>query len=220
MKRTLLISFLLFQFSVFAQNNSKWSIGIEYSADDLSISDNRGGISYIITDGNINGYIIDFNKNNYSFGLTARYLIKKKLSISSGILYSNKDFTGTYNCATCGFYDPFPETIEQKFLVIPISINYMLLTGKLRPIINGGIKNNLNIINDLKEQSKNYFLETFIGASVYYEFSKNWMVEIGYNFQIALTDLYKTDEFNLKTNNFLLQINYTFKTLDNKITPH
>lgn len=215
MKKTLLISFLLLQFSVYAQNYSKWNIGIEFSTDVLSISDDRDGIDYIITQGNINGYAIELNKGNYSFGLGAQYLVQKKLSISSGILFSNKDFTGTYNCATCDYIGTFPifspELIRQRFLVIPISIIYKFSSGKFKPIINGGFKNNLGIKSDLKEQSKNYFLEAFIGASVYYDFFENWEAGIGYNYQASLTNLYKTDEFNLRTNSFFLQINYNIK---------
>ncbi len=217
LKKTFLLSIfiLLIQFSIYAQNDSKWNIGIEFSIDNLSISDDRDGIDYIITDGNINGYAIEFDKRNYSFGIAANYLIQEKLSLSSGILYSNKDLTGTFNCATCNHIGTFPgyspETIKQRFLVIPIAINYIFSTGKIRPVINGGFKNNLEIKSDLKENSKSYFLEAFIGASVYYNFFDSWESGIGYNYQIALTDLYRTDEFNLKTNSFFLKINYNIK---------
>lgn len=211
MKKTLPLLFLLIHFSFYAQNDSNWNIGVEYSIDDLSVSDDRNGIDYLITDGNINGYAIEWNKSNYSFGLTTNYMILEKFSLSSGILYSNKDFIGTYNCATCDFFESFPETIEQRFITLPISIDYTILSGKLKPILKGGFKNNLEIKNDLEEKSKGYFLEAFIGASVYYGFSENWNAGIGYNYQTALSDLYETDEFNLRTNSFFLQINYNLK---------
>ncbi len=199
-------------FTFYAQTDSNWNIGIEYSIDDLSVSDDRNENDYVITDGNINGYAIEWDKSNYSFGLVTNYLIREKFSLSSGILYSNKDFTGTYNCATCDLFELFPaETIEQRFLTVPLSINYTVLPGKLKPILKGGIKNHLEIKNDLKKQSKGYFLEAFIGASVYYGFLENWNAGIGYNYQTALSDLYETDEFNLRTNSFFLQINYVLK---------
>ena len=216
MKKTLIISFFsLIQFCIYAQNESNWNIGIEFSIDDLSISNNRDEIDYIVTDAKVNGYAIKFDRTNYSIGITSSYLINENLGLSSGILYSNKDLTGTYNCATCDHIGTFPgypsEVINQKFLVIPISINYKFLTGKFRPIVNGGFKNNLEIDNDLKEQSKGYFLEAFIGASIYYGFLDNWNAIIGYNYQTALSELYSTDEFNLRTNSFFLQINYSLK---------
>lgn len=214
MKKILLVTFLLLQIKISAQNNLKWNVGIEFSIDNISI-DNGDNNAYLITQGNIDGYGVDFDKNNFSLGLTTQYFINKKLSISSGLLYSNKDFTGTFNCATCGGSPPFPtyspETIKQRFLVIPASIDYTFLFGSLMPVLKAGLKNNVEISNDLKEVSKGYFLEAFFGAFVKYKFLENWNIGFGYNYQIALTDLYKTDEFNLKTNNFYLQINYKLK---------
>ncbi|MCF6306572.1 MAG: porin family protein [Flavobacteriaceae bacterium] len=213
MKKILLVTFLLLQIEIYAQNNLKWNIGIEFSIDNISI-DNGDNNAYLITEGNINGYGVDFDNNNFSLGLITQYFINKKLSISSGLLYSNKDFTGTFNCATCGS-TPFPtyspETIKQRFLVIPASIDYTFLLGSLKPILKVGLKNNVEINNDLKEISKGYFLEAFFGALVNYEFLEYWNIGVGYNYQITLTELYKTDEFNLKTNNFYIQINYKLK---------
>lgn len=208
-KRIVLTIFLLFQLGIYAQDNSKWTIGVEFSIDNLSISDGRDGIDYLIIDGNINGYAIDFDKNNFSLGLTTNYSITTKLNLSSGLLYSNKDFTGIFNCATCLSFLSVPETIQQRFLTIPISVDYTFSTGKLKPYLQGGFKNNIELKNDLKDQSNGYFLEAFIGASLYYQIYKNWNVGIGYNYQTALSDLYKTDEFNLRTNNLFLKIYYT-----------
>lgn len=211
MKITLLITFLVLQLSIYAQDNPKWNVGIEFSIEDLSISDDRDGIDYIITNGNINGYSIEFDKTNFSFGLTTNYMINEKLELTSGVLYSNKDFIGTFNCATCDFFESFPETIVQRFLTIPISADYKFLIRKFKPSIQAGLKNNIEIKSDLEELSKGYFLEAFIGASINYEFIENWNAGIGYNYQTALSDLYKTDEFNLRTNSFFLNINYTLK---------
>ena len=71
--------------------------------------------------------------------------------------------------------------------------------------------NNIEMENDLKEQSKGYFLETFFGVLINYEILETWNIGVGYNYQTALTDLYKTDEYNLRTNSFYLQINYRIK---------
>ena len=71
--------------------------------------------------------------------------------------------------------------------------------------------NNIEINNDLKEQSKAYFLEAFFGVLMNYEISNTWDIGVGYNYQTALSDLYKTDEYNLRTNSFNLQINYRIK---------
>ncbi|TDN89440.1 outer membrane protein with beta-barrel domain [Salegentibacter sp. 24] len=214
MKKILHITFLLLQITVHSQNNSQWSIGIEFSTDNLSFSGDGDRNDYIVTDGNINGYAVEFDKKNYSFGISADYFIQENFGLSSGILYANKDLIGTYSCATCDYSGSFlisvSETLKQRFLTIPISITYSFLKGKLKPIVEGGLKNNFEIANDLDTISKGYFLEAFIGASIYYEFIKNLEGGIGYNYQAAISDLYKTDEFNLRTNSFYLRINYLF----------
>ncbi|SFG24861.1 Outer membrane protein beta-barrel domain-containing protein [Salegentibacter agarivorans] len=212
MKKILLIAFLLLQISVYSQNNTQWSFGIEFSTDNISFSDERDGIDYIGMEG-ANAVVVKFDQNNYSLGLTTNYYFGEKLAVSSGFLYSNKDFTGTYNdCILCNVHSSsIPEIIEQRFLVVPISINYSLLTGKLKPVINGGLKNNFAIKNDLDTISKGYFLEAFLGATIYYEIIKNLEAGIGYNYQAAISDFYKTDEFNLRTNSFSFRINYLFK---------
>ncbi len=212
MKKILLIAFLLLQISVYSQNNTQWSFGIEFSTDNISFSAERDGIDYIEMEG-ANAVEVEFDQNNYSLGLTTNYYFGEKLAVSSGFLYSNKDFTGTYNdCILCNVHSfSIPEIIEQRFLVVPISVNYSLLTGKLKPVINGGLKNNVEIKNDLDKLSKGYFLEAFLGATIYYEIIKNLEAGIGYNYQAAISDLYKTDEFNLRTNSFSFRINYLFK---------
>src|SRR5690606_5111366 len=194
--------------------DSKWNVGIEYSIDKLSI-DNGKNNDYLVTQGNINGYGIKFDRNNYSLGFTTKYFISEKLYLSSGLLYSNKDFTGTYNCATCNYPDIFPgnlpENIKQRFLVIPISVDYTLLSGNLKPILKAGLRNNIEINNDLKDHSKGYFLEAFFGALVNYKFLENYNIGIGYNYHTTLSDLYKTDEFKLNTNSIYLQFEYKIK---------
>ncbi len=213
----LFIFISLFTLNISAQNNAKWNIGAEYSVDNLSV---QSGNNYLITNENYNGTPIQLDKDNYSFGITSSYLIKEKISLSSGILYSNKDLTRRYNCGGCDYigigtgnsigtlqYNPPIET-KQRFLVIPIGINYKFLTGKFKPTISGGFKNNFLVKSDLKEDSKKYFLETFIGASVYYNLFRKWEAGIGYKYQVGLTDVYKNDEFRLKANSVFFKINY------------
>lgn len=211
MKKVVLFFFLIFQLSMYAQDNAKWSIGFDFSIDDLSISGSRSGLDYIITDGGINGYSVNFNQFNYNLGFNTNYQINEKISLSSGILFSNKDFSGVYICPACGLTTSVTQNIKQRFLTIPISIYYSLSNGKLKPVVEVGFNNNITIKHDLETQSKNYFLEGFIGASLYYEFTESWQAGVGYNYQTALSDLYKTDGVNLRSNRFFLRINYSLK---------
>jgi hypothetical protein len=214
MKKILLITLLLlFQLTIYAQENSKWNLGIEFSIDNLSIENGQNN-DYLVTQGNINGYGIEFDRNNFTLGINSQFFINNKISFSTGLLYSNKDFTGTFNCATCeptSFPIYSPEIIKQRFLIIPASIDYNFQLGNLKPTLIAGFKNNIEMENDLKEQSKGYFLEAFFGVLINYEILETWNIGVGYNYQAALTDLYKTDEYNLRTNSFYIQVNYRIK---------
>jgi len=216
MKKFLLLSFFLIQTGLYAQEKSDWDIGIVFSIDQLSMADGRFGKDYLVTNDNLNGYAVDFDQVNFSLGLSSEYHIQKKLSLSSGIMFSNKDFTGTYNCAICiiplvGYFIPNPETIKQQFLTIPLSLNYSLSTGKFIPVLTGGFRNNIEIKNDLKKQSRGYFLEGFVGASINYAFIEKLNAGIDYRYQTALSDLYKTDDFKLRTSSFFLQVSYSLR---------
>ncbi|MDC3132645.1 hypothetical protein OA501_00320, partial [Flavobacteriaceae bacterium] len=119
MKKILPILFLLLQLKTYAQGNSKWNLGMVYSVENLTINNGQNN-DYLVTQGNINGYGIEFDKNNYTLGLSTQFFINKKISLSAGLLYSSKDFTGTFNCATCESttYPIYsPEIITQRFLV-------------------------------------------------------------------------------------------------------
>jgi len=215
MKKLLLLAFFLIQNDLFAQDDSRWKLGIEFSLDQLSMADGSYGPDYLVTLGNVNGYRIDFDQFNYSLGLMGQYHFQEKLGLSTGILYSNKDFSGTFNCPTCsmrpGSYIMYPTAIEQQFLAIPLSLDYSLSTGRWRPELTGGFRNNIEIKNDLKEQSKGYFLEGFVGASINYTFVEKLNAGIGYRYQTALSDLYETDDFKLRTSSFFFRVDYLLR---------
>ncbi|WP_434036278.1 outer membrane beta-barrel protein [Formosa sp. 4Alg 33] len=212
--KRLLILFLLVQIGVYAQSDSKWHVGIEYSIDKLS-TDNGQRNDYLVTEGNVNGYAVKLNKTNYSVGVNTQYDIREKLRVSSGLLYANKDFTGTYSCATCDFIGTFPgyspEHIKQRFLVIPFAVDYSLLSGHFKPILKAGLNHNIEIKNDLKTHSNGYFLEGFVGALITYKLLERSDVGIGYNHQFALSELYKTDTFKFRTNSIYVQVTYKLK---------
>lgn len=212
MKKILIIALISIQTVAFGQNVQKWKFGIEASIENLSISENNNGKEYIRTDESINGYSVKFDQTNYSIGLRTKYSLQEKLELSSGILFSNKDFSGRYNCATCDFIGIFPETtIEQRFLTIPLSIEYIFLKGKFKPALEGGFENNFKLKNDLKQISNNYFLEAYLGVSINYVLMEKWNLNGGYNYQKSISELYKTDDCKLRTNNFFLRISYLLK---------
>ena len=124
MKKTIILAILiLISLTSYSQNEKKWKFGIKFLAN------NNLSSEYLVTDGNNNSYSIKYDKFNYTFGIISEYKLKTKFIIETGLEYSNKDFTGEYNCASCF---PYPwvypkETINQRFIQIPIILKYYLI---------------------------------------------------------------------------------------------
>ncbi|MCB0462225.1 MAG: outer membrane beta-barrel protein [Flavobacteriaceae bacterium] len=208
MKNTLLFLLFFVGFNLYSQTGSKWQFGIEFSLDYLSNVD-----FLAIEEQSEFGYSIDFNKTNFSFGITSRHSLNQGFTISSGILYSNKDFSGTLDCNDpCEFVAiNSPELLKQRFINIPMSLVYKISDTTIKPNIEIGINNNIEIKNDVEVESNSYFLEGFIGVSFLYQFNTNWNIGLGYKYQTALTNLYKSDKFNLNTSSIVLNFNYGIK---------
>ncbi|WP_186755935.1 outer membrane beta-barrel protein [Echinicola salinicaeni] len=215
MKKLLLLSFFLIQNGLYAQNISKWRMGITFSVDQLNLAEGTYQSDYLVTLGTATGYRVDFDQFNYSLGFTGQYKFNDRLGLSTGLLYSNKDFTGAFDCSVCSVKPESkitgPRIIEQQFLSIPLSLDYSLSEGRLRPVLTGGFRNNIETKNDLEEYSEGYFLEGFLGASLNYDLAEKFNAGIGYRYQTALSDLYKTDDFKLRSHSVFLQVNYLLR---------
>ena len=201
MKKLTTLLLLFLSISLYSQEGSKWKIGI-LSSFDLNSSNQN-----IVTDGNINGYIIDDYKTNFSIGLVAKYEIQQ-FYLRSGILYSNKDFEAYYNCATCEYIvAPGPPTIEiisNSFISVPFSVGYKILKSKLSPIIELGVVNNFESKNTLKDISNKYLLEGTIGGGINYKVSRKLSAELNYNYRTSLNEYYNTGEYKLKSHSISL----------------
>ncbi|WP_456423514.1 hypothetical protein [Lutibacter sp.] len=203
--KTIIIS-LLITFSnliCFSQNEHEILFGLKFSID------NNLSSKYLTTDGNINGYSnIVYDEFNFTSGIVSEYIINSKLNISLGILYSTKDFTGVYNCATCDIiYAPpeyFPELIKQRFLEIPILLKYFLINDKFNLAIASGLSNGFVVDNDLK--NKNYVLSGVIGLEVGYEFIEKWNIQLGTDYRKSLTYFYNDKNYNFKSNGLYFKI--------------
>ncbi len=210
-----LLYLFLIEFNLFAQDNSKWSVGLEYTID------NQTGSEILNINEFSDRYLINFDKDNYKFGIVLNYNFDKNIFISSGILYANKDFTGNFICVTCPICPvcdiEFLKKGKQRFLSIPISISKQFLQTKIKPSIELGVYNNIELENDLKSYSKHYFLEGFVGVNTNYNFTKNLNAKLGFRYQTSLSNLYSTDDFKFKTTSTYLNINYLIKNKKMKL---
>lgn len=201
MKKTIVLAILiLISLTTYSQNEKKWKLGIKFLAN------NNLSSEYLVTDGNLNSYSIEYDKFNYTFGFISEYKLKTRFIIETGIEYSNKDFTGIYNCASCFPYPwAYPkETINQRFIQIPIILKYYLIDKEIKLSIKTGLKNNFSVKNKL--ENKKYYLDGILGSEVEYEIIDKWNLGLGFQYNKSLTDLYDDKNFNFKSNGIYLKI--------------
>ena len=213
MKKVTAILFILIVTNLCAQQESNWKLGIEVSEDNLS------GENYVVTSGFISGYTIGYTERNYSIGILSGFNLNERVTISSGLFFSNKNVSGAIICNTC---DVIPVLIKQQYLSVPVSVSYGILKSRLRPHLKLGFINNISLINELENSneyfsSNGYFLEGFAGVSLSYKLGKNWDAEIGYNYRTAITSVYKETlvgdytRNKLATNSLTIGIKYILK---------
>ncbi len=139
---------------------------------------NAGGNKRIPT-GSYTGYNPDFNKTNYSIGITLDYSLSNKLYVFTGLTYSNRDFTGTFYCEVCDFIvPPQPEPISLSFLEIPVGLRYYLLASRLKPFAEAGLVNQFALQKELttledSSPANAYVLSGAVGLGLEFGISRN-----------------------------------------------
>jgi hypothetical protein len=200
MKKVIATLFILITTNIYAQQESNWKLGLEISEDNLS------GENYVkVASGIISGYTIAYTELNYSIGILSEFNLNERVTISSGLFFSNKDVSGGVICNTC---DVIPALIKQQYLSVPVSVSYGIFKSRLRPHLKLGLINNISLINELENSneyfsSNGYFIEGLAGLSLSYKVGGNWETEIGYNYRTALTTMYKETSVGDYTRNKL-----------------
>lgn len=213
MKKLTVFLFFCISTHLYAQQVSNWKLGLEISEDYLS------GENYVVTSGIFSGYTIKYTERNYSIGVLTGFNLNERITISSGLFFSNKNVSGAVICNTC---DVIPTLIKQQYLSVPVSVSYGILKSRLRPHLKLGFINNISLINELENSneyfsSNGYFIEGFAGISLSYKLGKNWEAEIGYNYRTALTTMYKETSVGdytrnkLDTNSLTIGMKYVLK---------
>lgn len=208
MKKITTILFFCISTNLYAQQESNWKLGLEISKDNLS------GENYVVTSGFISGYTIEYTERNYSIGILTGFNLNERVTISSGLFFSNKNVSGAVICHTCGV---IPALIKQQYLSVPVSVSYGILKSRLRPHLKLGFINNISLTNELENSneyfsSNGYFIEGFVGLSLSYKLGENWEAEIGYNYRTALTPMYKAISVGEYTRNKLITNSLTIGT--------
>tara|TARA_Y100000588_G_scaffold266823_1_gene281856 strand:- start:286 stop:948 length:663 start_codon:yes stop_codon:yes gene_type:complete len=220
MKNTITCLLLLISTLAFSQQG-QIQFGINYSEDNIAGSD------YLITDGNANGYSLSNREHNYTLGLSFQYGFSENFSLITGVNYNSKDVKGGYNCATCYYNDlvitnyfVIPVRMKQRYLAIPIIVQFAPLQTRLYPTIHAGIVNNFSVENEF-ENEQSYLQEGQFGLGVGYKITKHLNVELQYAYRTAFTKVYQDldvqpaytdyEPNKLNTNSIGLRVNYILK---------
>ena len=185
MKKLTYLILMLFPFGSFGQLNdtikkSKIDIGYTFAPE----------YSYRFLKSNlIDQWIVDnydsleFSKFGYALGINGVYNLKSNLTMSSGLLFSNKgdqtkkELTPSLINYISNYY----------YLDIPIKVNYYFLTDKFRLYLSGGLSSNVFLKHTLitKQEGSNEDLRLTDNSSI----SKiNLVLNTGIGFDVNLSD--------------------------------
>jgi|SRR5690554_1774566 len=176
--------------SIKAQNNpSRFRIGSTASIEENLSSKTMAFAKYT-------GYSVKNDKTNYRFGLNVEYVLKNEITINSAINYSNKDFTGTYYCMVCDFsVPPSPESIDFRFLEIPLTMRYYFFPEKFRLFGELGLNNQFVLS---KETTDNLFgLGIKFGAGMEYNLGRDIALQLLLDYNKGITGFYRESNFKV-----------------------
>ncbi len=182
-----------------------------------SISSHKGNISIDIFhsfDQNMSGvsmsykgqnpawvYENDYNRVNYTIGISSLYYFMNDFALRSGVSYANRNFSNRYYCAVC-MTDILPpvRNITLKFVQVPIGIRYYPYNHKIGFFAEIGILNQFLVnkpqINNLKGNS--YSLSDIISAGAVYNFSYGFSFQIATKYSNGLSDIFKKADYSYK----------------------
>lgn len=182
---------LLFSLNSYSQTG-KFRPGVFYSFDNNFSSDRISFDKY-------SGYSADYNKSNFSAGLSLDYSISGKLILVSGINYSDKSFTGKYYCDVCDISTPpGPEKIEIQFIEIPVIAKYYFLRSRFDVFAEGGIGNLWRVNHKTDLEVEKYFLSAKLGGGIEYPFLDRYSLQLSVVYTQNLTEVFRDAEYDYR----------------------
>lgn len=218
-KKVLLFTALLFHtFHTYSQTGDDKNGGYDHSGFSLGLSSsidlNLDPDRFALDEGT--GYETDYDQFNYRVGLFVEYKTSGRFSVTSGMDYANKNFTGTYYCDFCDFGTPsLPEKIKLKYFEIPINGRYYFTFKKIKPYGEVGVVNqfvikaeNTNLQNrsDASTLESTYFLSGKIGAGASIKVAPTIAVQFGIEYLQGFINLDKSPDYNTKMLGFKIAV--------------
>jgi hypothetical protein len=215
MKKILTAFFVLTTVSAFAQNISVTKIGIGYSFDQQRLPDQVYIHEFF-------GYSSLERGNNFTAGVTTELKLYSRLSLRTGLLYANRDYTGIFMCATCN-YDMMitnseRQAIKQRYLEVPAIARFYLVQKQFGLFADAGVTSNFLVqnqsssnIGDSEIKSNNFILNAEVGVGVSYTIVKYIEISITTVYRNSITTYIYTDDMQLRSFGVMGGISYRFR---------
>jgi hypothetical protein len=218
MKNLCILFFIATSTVVVAQKVAIKNIAITYSADRQYLPDE-------IRTTSLNRYYdVKPANNNFTAGITTEIALLSRLSVRTGLLYSNRDFTGYFACYMCLYEQgniliPKLETIRQRYLDVPLSARFYLISGRLNLFGDAGLVGNFLIQNGTKVEqhemyqvnSNDFLLSWEGGIGTSYSLNKHIDVSLAAVYRSSLTEYIPKDEMQIRSFGVVGGLAYKFK---------
>lgn len=174
---------------------------------DFNLSNNIYNKDYGITN-------FKYEKFNFRAGIEISYFINKEISISTGVNYSNKDYSSSYDCDACD--TPFFSDIKLRFTELPIfgsyhfNYNNFNFFGQIGVVNHFTTKRKIYFSDQeiLLDNIYKYYLSGKFGLGVSYPVFKRHHLFIASDYILGITDIYKYKNYKLKTLGIRLGIEF------------
>ncbi len=220
MKKTFILLFTLLSVPAFSQNISFTKIGITYSSDQQFLPD-------AVNIHEFYGYsAIERGDNNFTAGITTEIKLLSRLSLRTGLLYSNKDYTGSFGCPQCYYafsdylvYDASRQTIKQRYLELPAAARFYFVQNRFSLFGELGVVNSFLVDNDRTNsnikhsevKSNNYILNAEAGVGISYTVVRYIEISVTTVYRNSITTYIATDDMQLRSFGVVGGISYRFR---------
>ncbi len=145
-----------------------------------------------------------YEKVNYRIGFDIDYFLKKNISISIGVNYSNKDYESMYTCESC--FSPSFDYVKLRFIDVPLYGSYHVIFNNFNIFGQLGVVNHFALDHEIRfnnqevtlEYINEYYLSGKIGLGVSYPLNKHRLF-IASDYITGVSNIFEKEDYKIKT---------------------
>jgi hypothetical protein len=189
----------------------KWKIGVQFSTDFNEVPDRISGET-VFGYYNVKPYGL-----NFTTGITAEFLISPNWQFSSGLMYSDKDITGTPYCETCFTMDMLllqpPSPFELRYVEMPVLVRYVLSGRKLNIFTETGLNGSYLVkapdvpFVDEDDWTK-FLLSGHLGIGAGGNLGRGFDLNVNFSYRYSFLNLMENQDFKLRSFSITTALRY------------